>query len=520
MTTATLDRRRREIAPFPRATTPGRVRTWAIAHRTSLLVGTPLILIAGAVHIVGMYAAPTLVDDEGTYTAQAWAIEHWHTLAHYTYWYDHPPVGWVQIAGWTWLTGAFERNGLSAMAGREAMAVAKVVSLGLVFLLARRVGMNRVFAGVAVVLFGLSPLAMEFSRSVYLDNIAVPWLLAAFAVATSPRRSLLAAAASSACFVVAVMSKETTLVLLPALVLALWQNADRRTRRLTLSVAATLFVAGLVLYPLYALLRGELMEGEGHVSLLWAVKWQLFSRPSSGTVLDPSSPARNVVDTWLRSDSVLLVASVLTLPFALVVRRLRPIGVALGVQLVMLLRDGYLPFPYVIALAPFAALVVAGALDAGWTATDRWRGAAAGRLLRGGGAAVGVVAAIALVPVWQHGLARQTEVDHVAPTRHAVEWLEHHAPRDSVIIVEDTIWVDLVERGFDPDRVIWFFKYDLDPAVRLPDGWRDVDYIATSPSSPDEMRSLPKNRQAVLHSRSVATYGDGPDRIVVRKIMR
>ena len=131
-----------------------------------------------------MYAAPTLVDDEGTYTAQAWAIEHWHTLAHYTYWYDHPPVGWVQIAGWTWLTGAFERNGLSAMAGREAMAVAKVVSLGLVFLLARRVGMNRVFAAVAVVLFGLSPLAMEFSRSVYLDNVAVPWLLAAFVVAT------------------------------------------------------------------------------------------------------------------------------------------------------------------------------------------------------------------------------------------------------------------------------------------------------------------------------------------------
>ena len=519
MTTATLDRRR-EVARFPRATTAGRAQAWAVTHRTSLLIGMPLVLLAGAVHLVGMYAAPTLVDDEGTYTAQAWAIEHWHTLAHYTYWYDHPPIGWAQIAGWTWLTGAFERNELSAMAGREAMAVAKVVSLGLVFLLARRVGMNRVFAAAAVVLFGLSPLAMEFSRSVYLDNVAVPWLLAAFALATSPRRSLAAAAGSAACFVVAVMSKETTLVLLPALVLALWQNADARTRRVTLSVAATLFVSGVVLYPLYALLRGELLEGEGHVSLLWAVKWQLFSRPSSGSVLDPSSPARNVVETWLRSDSVLLVASVLTLPVALAVRRLRPIGVALAVQLVMMLRDGYLPFPYVIALAPFAALVVAGALDAGWTATDRWRDAAAGRGLRGAGAALGVVAAIALVPAWKQGLARQTEVDHVAPTRHAIEWLDSHAPRDSVVIVEDTIWVDLVERGFDADRVIWFFKYDLDPAVRLPHGWRSVDYIATSPASPDEMTSLPKNRQAVLHSRPVATYGHGPDRIVVRKIMK
>ena len=132
--TSTVDT---EIAPFPRAGTasgsgPGRACT-----ATSLLLADATRPRSSAcVHVVGMYAAPTLVDDEGTYTAQAWAIEHWHTLAHYTYWYDHPPVGWIQIAGWTWLTDAFDRNGLSAMAGREAMAVAKVVSLGLLFVLA------------------------------------------------------------------------------------------------------------------------------------------------------------------------------------------------------------------------------------------------------------------------------------------------------------------------------------------------------------------------------------------------
>ena len=187
----------------------------------------------------------------------------------------------------------------------------------------------------------------------------------------------------------------------------------------------------------------------------------------------------------------------------------------------MLLRDGYLPFPYVIALAPFAALVVAGALDAGWAATDRWRDAAAGRMLRGTAAALGVVAAITLVPIWQQGLARQTEVDHVAPTRNAVEWLAGHAPRR----------LGDHRRGHDLGRPrgarLRPRPGDLVLQVRPRSGrptaqrlGRDVDYIATSPSSPDEMTSLPKNRQAVLHSRSVATYGDGPDRIVVRKIMK
>ena len=75
------------------------------------------------------------------------------------------------------------------------------------------------FAVLAVVLFGLSPLAMEFSRSVYLDNVAVPWLLAAFVLASSPRRQPGRGGRDAACFVVAVLSKETTLVLLPALVL-------------------------------------------------------------------------------------------------------------------------------------------------------------------------------------------------------------------------------------------------------------------------------------------------------------
>jgi hypothetical protein len=520
MTDVTLVRRPPPVVERLETARQGRTIEWVRLHRTSLLVGLPLLVVVGVVHAFGMASSPTIVDDEGTYVAQAWAVQNWGTLAHYTYWYDHPPLGWVQIAGWTWLTQAFDRADLSVLAGREAMLVAKVVSAGLLYVLARRLQFTRFFAVLGVVLFALSPLAVEFQRSVYLDNVATPWLIGAFVLAASPRRHLGAAAGSAACFAIACLSKETTLILLPALALMLWQNNDLRTRRLTLAVAATLFGALILMYPLFALLRGELLPGDGHVSLLWSVDWQLFSRPSSGSVLDGSSAARNVVETWLRLDAVLMVAGAITVPFALWMRRLRPVGLALAIQLVMLLRDGYLPFPYVIAVAPFAALVVAGVSDRAWHLSANWRESNKVKFARGGLIAGAIACAVLVVPMWGRGLADQNSSNRAAPIRSAVAWLDANVPRDSTVVVEDSMWVDLVEKGFEAEDVIWFYKLDLDPAVALPNGWRDIDFIATGNLAPETLDSLPTNRDAIEHSNAVATFGEGPEQVVIRQVVK
>jgi hypothetical protein len=516
MTDAAVLRRPSVLDRFRESTRARNPRAWEWlrAHKTSLIVCLPLLAVVGFVHMVGMASAPSIVDDEGTYVAQAWAIENWGTLAHYTYWYDHPPLGWVQIAGWTWLTQAFDRADLSVLAGREAMAVAKVISAGLLYVLARRLGLARAFACVAVVLFAFSPLAVEFQRSVYLDNVAIPWLLGAFVLAASPRKHLAAAAGSAICFAIAVLSKETTLILLPALGLMLWQTNDVRTRRLALTIAGTLFAALVALYPLYAVLKGELFPGDDHVSLLWSAHWQLFSRPSSGSLLDASSAARDVVDSWLRLDKVLVATSLVALPFALITRRIRPIGVALAIQLVMMLRDGYLPYPYIIAIAPFAALVVAGVADTAWR---EWRHVLSAKV----GMIVAAVAAVAfLVPVWGSALYRQSDQNLSAPTRQTVEWLTTNASRDSTLVVEDSIWVDLVESGWAPNRVIWFYKLDLDPAVHLPNGWRDVDYIAIGDLSPELVAGLPLNQQVIENSKPVATFGEGPGAVTIREVVK
>ena len=38
-------------------------------------------------------------DDEGIYVAEAWAMLVPHHISNYTYWYDHPFLGWAQMAG-------------------------------------------------------------------------------------------------------------------------------------------------------------------------------------------------------------------------------------------------------------------------------------------------------------------------------------------------------------------------------------------------------------------------------------
>ena len=61
-------------------------------------------------------------------------------------------------------------------------------------------------------------------RTSALDNVATPWVLAAFVFALSPRRHLWAGAAAGACFAVAVLTKETTVIVLLALLWQLWDH--------------------------------------------------------------------------------------------------------------------------------------------------------------------------------------------------------------------------------------------------------------------------------------------------------
>jgi hypothetical protein len=528
-------------APAPRpAAPPGRRRTpldRAREYRTSLLVLLVLLALVAVVHATGMSHAPQRNDDEGTYVAQAWAVQHWGTLAHYTYWYDHPPLGWLLIAAWTATTGAFARAASAVAAGRELMLVAQLASAALLYALARRLGLRRPAAAGAVLLFALSPLALGFHRAVYLDNLATPFLLGAFVLALSPGHRLAAHAGAGLCFAAAVLAKETSLLLAPALLWQYWQVSDHRTRRYSLTVAASLFVLPCCAYLLYATLRGELLPGPGHVSLVDAVRFQLAGRAPSGSPFDPGSGGASTIRLWLGLDPWLLAAALALVPAGLAIRRLRPVTAAFATLAAMTLRPGYLPVPLVIGMLPFASLLVAGVADAAWgPAARQGRHEAAGGPGQPGAGTTGsrgrrpagrvavaaclAVAAVVVAPRWWQGDRELMTADQDAPFRQADAWIAANVPREARLLVDDALWVDLVERGRPPGQVVWFYKLDTDRDVRAryPRGWQEFDYLVATPTMRGFPESLPQVAEALRRSEVAATFGSGTGRVEVRKV--
>jgi hypothetical protein len=512
----------------PSGRPPGLVeRLWA--HRTSIALLLGLLMVVAVVHATGMARAPQRVDDEGTYVAQAWTVQHWRTLGHYTYWYDHPPLGWLLLAAWTTATGAFTRAATAVAAGREFMLAVQLVSSALLYGLARRLGLRRLAAAGAVLAFSLSPLALGMHRAVYLDNIATPLLLAAFVLVLSPARRLAAHAAAGLCLAAAVLVKETSLLLAPAVIWQYWQVSDRRTRRYSLILSGALFALVIAAYLLYAALRGELLPGPEHVSLVEAIRFQLTERAASGSPLDPNSLSHRTVASWLGQDPWLLGVATVLIPVGLAIRRLRPITAAFAILAAMVLRPGYLPVPLVIAMLPFASLLIPGVADTAWDWSGRRTGGTdttGGREYRSRGpgailVVAGLAVAVALAaPQWIRRDRDLMTVDHDRPFRQAEAWIAGNVPHKARLLVDDALWVDLVERGYPPGQVIWFYKLDTDRDIqgRYPRGWREFDYListATLRSFPD---TLPQAREAQRRSRVVASFGRGTQRVEIRKV--
>ncbi|MDU0367179.1 glycosyltransferase family 39 protein [Microbacterium sp. KSW4-17] len=517
--TSTLDRSAQAPLRTDRAVPHARRRVPAWRSRLGdALWLLPPLLLGLLVNGANLGGSPQRIDDEGTYAAQAWSIGNLGELTHYTYWYDHPPLGWIQIAAWAGLTDAWNRYDVAVIAAREAMLVASAIAAVLLWFLVRRIGFARLTASVAVALFLLSPLAVQFHRQVYLDNIATAWLLAALLLAMSRRAQLAGYIGAAAAFGVAVLTKETYLLALPLVAWFMWRGADRTTRRYTLSVAAA--VLGLIglTYVALAAVKGEVMPAAGRVSLWDGLAFQLASREGSGSLFDPESLMARTVGLWWQLDAVLIVTALAAAVAALLVRRLRPWAVTLLALTAFMFRGGYLPVPYVIMLLPFATIVVAGM---GQLAVEALR--AHGVLRRLGGVAVAsglVVAVIAAGPLWAAQLRGFLLADLDRPLRDAESWMTQNAPADSRMLVDDAMWVDLVRAGFERENVVWYYKADTDSDVQelAPDGWRDYDYVITTDSMRTFPTEFPTVRQAIENSAVVASFGEGAQKVEVRLV--
>jgi hypothetical protein len=498
---------------------------WGRRHAASACLVVPLLVLVGAVHAIGMWNFPRWVDDPGTYLSQAWSFQYRHALSPYSYIYDHAPAGWIQLSLWSMLTNGFNRYDSAIGFGNECMLLAKLASCTLLFTLGRRLQFSRLGAAGAVLLFGLCPLELMYSRWTFLDNLVTPWLLLSFVFAASPRRSISAATGAALSFAMAALTKETALVALPALIWAMAQNLDRRNRPQLVAVAGFSGLLLMAMYPLYAIYKGELVDRPGQNSLLGTAKWQLVERESSGSLLDPGSPTAHMVGQWLGIDRWLLLAGLAAILIAVLARRLRPAVLVLVIQWLVLVRGGYVPFMHVVNLMPWSALVILGAVEI----------VAGNRRLAGGrrsgrplpplrvvttGLATVCLAAV-LIGAWVPALRPMLEARQEPPLWSATQWLARNVPRDQVLVVHDSIWTDLVHHyGFDPQPII-VYKLDTDPAVR--ERLRRIDYLVLPNwyyATPTGVAKYPTVSEAQKHAVVVARFGSGDDGVRVYRVSR
>jgi len=502
-------------APFPRRG-PGlrrRIESLPIDRIRGFATAAGLVAVGGIVHAVNMAGAPAPIADEGRVVTRAWAVDELGALSPSTYTYDHPPLGWLQLGAWARLTGALGEAPGAVAGGRGAMLAAHLVAAGLLWVLVRRLGQPRWAASLALVLYGLSPLAVQLHRQVSLDNLAVPWILGALVLACGPRGRPGALAASGACLGIAVLTSETALLAAPALALALWRAGPPATRRYALVTAGSLFAAVGGTFVLVAAARDQLLPRRGEVSLLGGAWHGLFGQPSSGSVLDGSSVAHTTVAGWLDLDPVGPVLALVSAVVAVVaVRRLAPLAVGFLVVVAAVVSPGYLPVALAAGLLPLGAALVAGVVH------HAWDSAGPGRRLTVpvAGLVAAVVVLTAATWVGQHRALLGD--DAAASLHHTERWMVANVPAGQRVVVDDALWVDLVEDGLPPRDLTAYEALDAEPDVGAApvDDWRDHDVVVVAASD----RPIPAPvAEAVRSSVVLAAFGTGDERVEVRRIL-
>jgi hypothetical protein len=466
-----------------------RPRDWVRRHARSLVWLAPVLAVSGVVQSLEA-GGPTGNDDEAAFTAQAWAVVNRGALAHHDYWYDQFPLGWAQIAVWTGLIRGFDRYDVAVLAAREAMIVFLLVGVVLLWMIARRLGMSRPAAAAATVVFALSPLAVLAHRSVTLENVATPWMLASVLLAMCRRNQVAASVASMSALGVAALSKESSLVVVPLIAWLLWRGVTPGVRSRALAAAAVTLLTFAWFYLMLYILRDGVAPPPESVRTIGGV-----------VALDP----------------VLSAAVPVAVVAGLAGRLVRPFALTLALLLAVAVRpDGAFSMQYLVLLLPFAALVIA---EVGDTAVRRWRSQPG---------APGARIALAALGIAVLAGAGQFVVDRTRPSPEPVaaasasaaarSWVLENVEVGARLIVDDVEWVALAAAGFDLENLISIRERDttIDAASRTDSDIPSSTFIVATPRlrgfSAADGSQFPPGASAV-----VAVFGAGEQRIELRR---
>jgi dolichyl-phosphate-mannose--protein O-mannosyl transferase len=131
-----------------------------------------IFIVSVSLALYNVSGFPKMIGDEGIYVSQAYWLTHLGRLGPYTYWYDHFPLGWLQIGLWQRLVGPLAFFGHAVLSARVLMAITLGSTTTLLYLLARKLTASRPYATLAAFIFATSTLTLTFGRMVLLDKNA------------------------------------------------------------------------------------------------------------------------------------------------------------------------------------------------------------------------------------------------------------------------------------------------------------------------------------------------------------
>jgi 4-amino-4-deoxy-L-arabinose transferase-like glycosyltransferase len=368
---------------------------------------------------------------------------------------------------------------------------------------AREVGCGRSAASLATLLFSLSPLALFYGRPVMLDSFMLFWLLISLDLLLDGQGRLSRVALSGLCFGFALLSKETAIFVLPAMLLLAFQ--ERRAHHGHFAVIGWALPMAVVTswYLLYATLKGELLpvalsarllgNTQPHVSLIETLLWQM--RRDGGGMFNLNNQFWHFMrEDWLVRDPLLIIAGVV----AVAINLLRGIRdrMALVVGLLGLLplyylgRGGLVFNFYILFVIPFLTLNIASLVAVLFGRMKRWPWATAVVVVAiVGGLAANWWASGQAQPLYS---ARSSQVG-----RAAIAWIQNNLPPQSMIIADDAFWPDLRdptpgEPAFPNLHSHW--KVGQDPEIGedvFHNDWRTVDYLIMTPGLANNFVGVP-----------------------------
>lgn len=462
-----------------------------------ILLGLVLLYTA-YLHGSNMFAFPYYESDEGTYTSQAWSVMTEGTLSPYTYWYDHPPLGWLSIAAWYSILPEHHLTfGNSIDTGRVLMLIIFLINTSLVFYLTRGITRSNMLATLACILFASSPLILYFSRRVLLDNIQILWLLLSVAVLMAPQLTLRRYLWSGAFFGFAFLTKITAVMFgfpLLFLVIALKDKTHKLFRTFAWLCASGLMAS---IYFLYAALKSELVpplfSNEERVSFWTTLQFQMSRGAESIPFYLSGSDFMNAVQVWMQRDSFLvlltlgvLVVGVLTFYF-IKNTWYRFFVLANLFFILFLIRGGLVIDFYFMPMTPFLVILFTLVV---WQFSLVFKKVTKIPKISTVLSLVAKVIPLTCITVllfYYNVIAEQRylTVDETTNQRLATEWIKRTLPENADILIDSVMYVELRDPNYVNSKVFsnseWFYKVSRDPAIRddkYHGEWQRFDYIA------------------------------------------